>query len=77
MLSVEWTGEVDGESSVSVSPCRPETSRRERGGPPFRRLPRLYVVCVDLLSVPRPRILLPGTMGIPSAPSSPSPAMPF
>jgi hypothetical protein len=77
MLSVECTGEVEGESSVSVSACRPLISRRERAGPPFRRLPRLYVVCVDLLSVPRPRILLPGTIGISSAPSSPSPPMPL
>lgn len=41
MLSVDCIGEVEGESSVSVSACRPLTSRRERAGPPLRILPRL------------------------------------
>jgi hypothetical protein len=56
-------GDVAGESSVSVSALR-LTSRLESGTRPWlRRLPRLYVVRVDRLSVPIPPPMPPGMIG--------------
>ena len=74
--SVGCVGDVDGDSSVSVSAWR-VTSRLDSGGPPFRRLPRLYVVRVDRFKVPMPPNL-PGAMAMsPSAPASPSALVPL